>query len=291
MTSIETPGGAATGSDDAGGKSRAALQHFYFTMPAEPARYSELLGQGDPKHGIEAVWASVSDRAGSHRVLPDGRCDIILRFDAAALPIKAVTPVITGPTSTYYDVPISVGMGFAGIRLRPGFLHSVLKIKPSVLRDKNLLGEAALMASPALSELCRPANSLDELLDRLAKFVRRRAAESAAYPPLETRQILSAFHASSGQLRVQDIAKMHGISARSVQRIVLDATGLPPKTYAQILQFHRALRLLKDHRLTPAEAALEAGYADQPHMTCMLRTMGGLSSAHLADITLVTISD
>ena len=107
--------------------------------------------------------------------------------------------------------------------------------------------------------------------------------------PGKTRRILSAFHASSGRLSVQDIAQMHGLSARTVQRIMLDATGLPPKSFARILQFHRALRLLRDHRLSPSDAALEAGYTDQAHMTHALRRFGGSSPARLLEVTLVTL--
>ena len=84
---------------------------------------------------------------------------------------------------------------------------------------------------------------------------------------------------------------MQDISTRAAQRIVRDATGLPPKSYARILQFHRALRLLRDHHMRPSEAASEAGYADQAHMTHALRDFGGLSPARLADVTLVTLGD
>lgn len=105
------------------------------------------------------------------------------------------------------------------------------------------------------------------------------------------RAILSALHASGGRLPVQDIARMQDISTRTVQRIVRDATGLSPKSYARILQFHRALRLLRDHHMRPSEAASEAGYADQAHMTHALRDFGGLSPARLADVTLVTLGD
>jgi AraC-like DNA-binding protein len=43
--------------------------------------------------------------------------------------------------------------------------------------------------------------------------------------------------------------------------------------------------------MRPSEAASEAGYADQAHMTHALRDFGGLSPARLADVTLVTLAD
>jgi AraC-like DNA-binding protein len=249
--------------------------------------YVELPTGADPRLGIEAVWLSLARQASAHRVLPDGRCDIILRFCASTGPIKHISVVVTGPTTAHYDVPIQPGMGFAGIRLRPGFFQHILGFKPVSLRDKTLVDAAAISASPPLATLCTDAISPETLPDRLIAFVRNRIGQDHAPLPGQTRRILSAFHASSGRLPVQDIAQMHGLSARTVQRIVLDATGLPPKSYARILQFHRAMRLLRDHRLSPSEAALEAGYADQAHMIHALRRFGGLSPARLADVTLV----
>ena len=244
-----------------------------------PSRYTELSGGADPGRGIEAVWVSVADKASAHRVLPDGRCDIILRFSAKGSPINSIAVVV------------EPGMGFAGIRLRPGFFHAILGLSPVVLRDGNLVGEAAIGACPPLTDLCAEATSPDELPGRLVAFVQHRIAPGNALPPKQTLRILSALHASGGRLPVQDIARMQDISTRTVQRIVRDATGLSPKSYARILQFHRALRLLRDHHMRPSEAASEAGYADQAHMTHALRDFGGLSPARLADVTLVTLGD
>jgi len=253
--------------------------------------YAELPEGADPRFGIETAWLSLAGQVRAYRVLPDGRCDIILRFCASAGPIKHISVVVTGPTAAYYDVPIQPGMGFAGIRLRPGFFQHVLGFKPVALRDKTLVDDAAILACPPLATLCTETDTPEALPDRLIAFVRSRIGQAHALLPEQTRRILSAFHASSGRLPVQDIAQMHGLSARTVQRIVLDATGLPPKSYARILQFHRAMRLLRDHRLRPSEAALEAGYADQAHMTHALRRFGGLSPARLADVTLVTLRE
>ncbi|MDP2733640.1 MAG: AraC family transcriptional regulator, partial [Hoeflea sp.] len=251
----------------------------------------ELPAGADPLFGIEAVWLSLARQASAYRVLPDGRCDIILRFCTSAGPIKQLSVVVTGPTTAHYDVPVEPGMGFAGIRLRPGFFQRILGFKPVALREKTLVGDAAISACPALAALCTETATPETLPDRLIDFVRSRIGQDHAPLPGQTRRILSAFHASSGRLSVQDIAQLHGLTARTVQRIVLDATGLPPKSYARILQFHRAMRLLRDHRLRPSEAALEAGYVDQAHMTHALRRFGGLTPARLTDVTLVTLRE
>lgn len=255
------------------------------------AGYLELPHYAGHAVGFEAVWMSTSDRTGAYRVLPDGRCDIILRFDARRKPIMAATVVITGPTTRFYDVPLKPGMGFVGIRLRPGFFEKILGFQPGTLADGSLIGDDAFAALPALKALCEPAQDHDELAERLVTFVRNRANASRFEPAQIGTSVISAFHAAGGRLRVGDVAAMHGISERTVHRIVLKAIGLKPKAFAAILQFHRALRLLRDHRLSRAAAALEAGYADQAHMNRAFRRMGGFSPARLPDVTLVTLGD
>ncbi|ODS96873.1 MAG: hypothetical protein ABS47_01065 [Devosia sp. SCN 66-27] len=254
------------------------------------ARYTELSLAADLGEEVEAVWTSISDRAGSYRVLPDGRCDIIARFDARQRPIADVTFVVTGPTARFYDVPIEPGMGFVGIRLRPGCFERVLGFEPAELTDATLIGPDALSACPDL-ELCMPARDENELVAGLAAFVRRRAAGSAIMLDPLGRSVVRAFHASGGRLRISKVAGMHDISERTVQRLVVKATGLPPKAFAAVLQFHRSLRLLRDHRLTLAGAALEAGFADQAHMSRVFQRLGGFSPARISDVTLVSLNE
>ncbi len=255
------------------------------------ARYSELGLAADVSDEVEAVWTSVSDRAGSYRVLPDGRCDIIFRFDVGQKPVTDMTVVITGPITRFYDVAIEPGMGFVGVRIRPGCFEKVLGFEPADMANSNLIGPDAIAACPALKSLCMPAQDQAELVARVTDFVRQRVADSRLELTPLGRSVISAFHASGGRLRISEVAEMHDISERTVQRLVVKATGLTPKTFAAVLQFHRALRLLRDHRLSPAAAALEAGFSDQAHMSRVIRRMGGFSPARLPDVTLVSLHD
>jgi AraC-like DNA-binding protein len=59
-----------------------------------------------------------------------------------------------------------------------------------------------------------------------------------------------------------------------LQRLVNAAAGYGPKLLARVLRFRRL------QALAPAplvELALEAGYADQAHMTAEVRLLAGLS--------------
>ena len=74
--------------------------------------------------------------------------------------------------------------------------------------------------------------------------------------------------------RVTAVAADLGVSARQLQRRVSTAVGYGPKTLARVLRFRR-LQSLPDGPLV--ERALDAGYADQAHMTAEVTALAGLS--------------
>ena len=74
--------------------------------------------------------------------------------------------------------------------------------------------------------------------------------------------------------RVAAVAAELGVSARQLQRRVTDAVGYGPKTLARVLRFRR-LQTLPAGSLV--ERALEAGYADQAHMTAEVTALAGVS--------------
>jgi AraC-like DNA-binding protein len=81
------------------------------------------------------------------------------------------------------------------------------------------------------------------------------------------------------------------VNVRTIRRNLKGATGLSPKQFSMIVQFHRALRLIKEHGLDASAAAIEAGYADQAHMTRVFRRLGGFTPAAIPEVTLANIFD
>lgn len=257
-----------------------------------PAGYTEQPNAFTRNHAIEAVWTYFARKDGVDRVLPDGRCDIILRFMVGdGMPISGIDVAIAGPSTSYHDVPIARGLGFVGVRLRPGCAQSVLGLDLSSIAGKVLRGEMAILAVPALGGLCATAESFEVLIGRLTAFVeRQRAANYGRAPTPRALALLDALHIGGGRLSISDLARIHGIDERTVRRDVSSATGLGPKEFSRVVQFYRAVRLLRDFGLDPAAAAAEAGYSDQAHMTRAFRKLGGFAPGHLPDVTLVDLA-
>ena len=70
------------------------------------------------------------------------------------------------------------------------------------------------------------------------------------------------------------VAAELGVSARQLHRRVSNAVGYGPKMLARVLRFRR-LQALPPAPLV--ELALDAGYADQAHMTAEVTRLAGVS--------------
>ena len=82
---------------------------------------------------------------------------------------------------------------------------------------------------------------------------------------------------------VSGLAEAVGLSERQLRRRFESAVGYGPKRFARILRFQRLLDLLRSQgdRTRWAELAIEASYADQPHMINECRALAGMSPVAL----------
>lgn len=75
---------------------------------------------------------------------------------------------------------------------------------------------------------------------------------------------------------IENVAARYGITARYLQKLFLQHTGLTPKLYSKINRFQNSLRLLnnkKDRSLTAI--AYDCGYFDQSHFIRDFKTFTG----------------
>ena len=80
--------------------------------------------------------------------------------------------------------------------------------------------------------------------------------------------------------RLPELAERLGLGERQLRRRFTEGVGYGPKTYARVARFRTALALL-ERGTPPARVALDAGYADQPHLTRELVALGGRTPAAL----------
>lgn len=240
---------------------------------------------------VECIWRLSADDAGEappEPVLPDGCMELIVhlgesfrrgqgagtggRQPAAFLVGQLTRPLVLRPAGRVETL---------GIRFRPGGAFPFLAGGLDALADRE---------TPLEDLWGRAGRELEERL-RDAGRTRRRAAivESfllgrldGARRDLRAEGAVRAVLATRGRARVQDLARLVGVSRRQFERLFSSAVGLRPKLFSRIVRFQRVLRLAR--RPEPigwAETAVRCGYFDQAHL---IRDVRDFSDASPTDL-------
>jgi len=251
--------------------------------------YRELAPPPDLAAHVACVWTSV---ASGGVIFPDGCADIVW----------AGRLIVAGPATRPADAHVAPGTPVFGVRFRLGAAGASLGLPAEALRDcsapldalwrvdEERVAEGGL---PALLALVRARRGgVDPLVRaaalRLAGEVRGDAAWSRGGDPGREARGGGAGRAVRGDARpgrevrpagVHALADDLGISERQLRRRFADAVGYGPKTLTRVLRFQRFLELAGEDL---ARAALDAGYADQAHLTRECRRLAGRTPAQLA---------
>lgn len=224
-----------------------------------------------PSPLISCTWEQRIDARHEQRVVPDACVDVIWSGHRLT---------VAGPDTRARLVALAPGTRVVGVRLRPGVAGAVLGRPATELCDEapdahEVLGRDA--AEALLAEL----HAGGDPHASLRRAVERRAGRTA--DPL-VRAAITALDRPAA--RVAEVADEIGLSARQLQRRVADAVGYGPKTLARVLRFRR-LQALATSAPALVDLALDAGYADQAHMTAEVTRLAGLSPVRfLKDRTL-----
>ncbi|MBE2315428.1 helix-turn-helix transcriptional regulator [Solirubrobacter sp. CPCC 204708] len=217
--------------------------------------YRELAPPPDLAASVACVWSSVS-RGGV--ILPDGCVDVVWRGDRL---------IVAGPATAAVAAGVPLGVPVFGVRFRLGAAGAALGLPAVELADAAVDAEevfgrgaserVAAGGMPALLELVRARLRPVDPLDRAAALAMARP-----------------------ETRVASLAPELGVSERQLRRRFLDAVGYGPKTLGRILRFQHFLEL-SGRGSDLARLALDAGYADQAHLTREAKRLSGRTPAEL----------
>lgn len=119
------------------------------------------------------------------------------------------------------------------------------------------------------------------LLDRVRKEASRSEVADAVVQEVARR---------AGCVRIEDLARHVNLSRRHLGRIMNERLGIAPKRFARITRFDRAVQLGRTQPMVPwGRVALDAGYADQAHMTREFAEIGGIRPSDLRGAAAATI--
>jgi AraC-like DNA-binding protein len=92
-------------------------------------------------------------------------------------------------------------------------------------------------------------------------------------------------------LTMETMATRYGITARYMQQLFLQYTGLTPKLYSQINRFQKSLQLVTAGDESLTSIAYECGYADQSHFIKEFKSFTGTTpSGYSPDNSPVTMA-
>jgi AraC-like DNA-binding protein len=198
------------------------------------------------------------------RVVPDPSAHVVIVLPS---PSHGGGPrvAVVGARSTFCDIDVSTRRLTLGVRLRPGALAALARERASVFTDRSFPVEEVLGWS--WREVVDRACERDpELALRAVHDLLRDAARGRRPSPV----VAAVSRASS----VAEAARTLGMPPRTLHDRTQEAIGLSPKRLLRVLRLHRALELYRP-ALGWADAAVGAGFADQPHLVRELHELLG----------------
>jgi AraC-like DNA-binding protein len=244
------------------------------------SRYQQVRPIAAFRHLVDAYWINRPDAGGAavDRVLPDGCIDLIFRGDRDGGGRLFASALI--------EQPVFFGAGnpawFVGVRFRPAMARAMLDIDPVECRGRDTLAAEIDPAFTRLEDRLCESTSAEAALALLTRAVEARLTRSERNAaPMRVREALALLARGGDAAQIAAIARALGMSERSLHRLLVRWSGLPPKSMARILRMQRALRAIRTERNPLAEVALQLGYADQAHMTRELKSLAGLAPSEI----------
>lgn len=167
------------------------------------------------------------------------------------------------------------------LKLTPFGAYALCGVPMSELTGQVVpLEEVFGRGAKSLPEQLAEAPSWSTRFDLVERLLLSRLAMAAVSDPFVVEAVFR-LQASGGRVRINELAAGLNVSRRHLSTRFRAQVGLPPKTFARLLRFELARRLMTERPARWADLAAECGYADQSHLNREFRELGGTSPAQL----------
>ncbi len=234
--------------------------------------YGEYPPPAELRPFVACLWTGTTSGEGA-AVLPDGCVDVVW---------TGLDLIVAGPATRVARPRLRPGLPKLGVRFRVGAAGAALGLPAHELLDatiplSDVWGGHAHEIADAVSGAQTPARALEAL----TRGVWERLPDPSAVDRIvRSAAVLGARFGRS----VADLSTALAISERQLLRRFREAVGYGPSTLGRVLRFQRFLWLAER---SPGDApdlarlALDAGYADQAHLTRECRRLAAATPATL----------
>lgn len=242
----------------------------------------------DPTHGFEHFSLSREAPPADLRAVIEGfwlvRWDLLGRpaFEQEVLPYPCVNVafedgrfMLHGPCTSRFVAQLSGAGWVLGAKFTPAGFSRLARVPMTALVDRVLPLEQAAGSAPGPAE--EPAAARDALLEFLAPF----AGEDAAVARVNA--LVDRAQDDRSISRADDLARVAGVSVRSLHRLFEQFVGVSPKWVVRRARVQEAAdRVACGARVDWAAVAQELGYHDQAHLIRDFRAQIGSTPAAYA---------
>ena len=207
-----------------------------------------------------------------YEILPDGYFDLAFLLSESACKI-----FLAGPYTQKTSVPIG-HYELIIVHFRVGRMPNFTNISPCELVD-------TMIELPRICDLDGDTIG-DMLLRRNTTGLRKNLIEkllgnvdvSRISSDKTYENAIALIDARDGRIQVGKLARILGVSNRTLERKFRHILGIPPKKFAKLVRFQRVLERIQSNSTSGnlIDFAYEFGYADQAHFIRDFKAMSGI---------------
>ena len=233
------------------------------------------------------IYESEADVTFEDTVFPSGCMEIIFNLGAGKWQTAVENGFVTTPAIELWGqiikpLPIrSIGKNIMlGVRFFPHaaafFLNDTIDLFNNQVADfRDLSGNVVNVLYSKLLETTA-WNKRIELVEGFL-FQRLLLSEGRLSKMTVVNDVMNEIRREDFFENMENVAGRYGITARYLQKLFLQYTGLTPKLYSKINRFQNSLRLVTQKEISLTSIAYDCGYFDQSHFIREFKSFTGLT--------------
>lgn len=224
-------------------------------------RYDEFPPSPGLAQHVRCVWTFEADRdenSTRERIVPDGRCELIAHIGDPFME-SSIDGVETEQPRVL----------FAGQLSHPLWLRAtgrahVIGVRFNAWSARRFLGEPVTSATDRRV----PVRGCDgATIEEISRFVEKRIEASGADDDPIVERAVRQLEQANGRASLDEMLAESRIGRRQLERRFVDAVGLSPRLFANVLRLRSVFDALQANPEGGwTDAALAAGYFDQSHL-------------------------